>query len=96
MRLNKKYLGRNHVTDVISFSYLEEQNGNSTRFIDGTLYCCAQQIEKQASEWNESRSSEYLRIIVHGVLHLVGYADATAGQKKVMRDKENLYLNKLG
>lgn len=96
VRLNKQYLERDSVTDVISFSYGEDESNHSERVIDGTLYCCAQRIEEQAKEWNVSRESEFRRIVIHGILHLVGYEDTTAEQKKVMRNKENIYLEQLG
>lgn len=96
VRINKKYLNRDSVTDVISFSYVEEQANLASTVIDGTLYCCAQRISEQAGELNQDAESEFRRIVIHGILHLLGYEDATSEQKQEMRDMENLYLKQLG
>lgn len=96
VRINKKYLSRDSVTDVISFSYVEEQLNPASPVIDGTLYCCAQRIGEQAKELSEDPESEFRRIVIHGILHLIGYEDVTGEQKQEIRNKENLYLKQFG
>lgn len=88
VRLNKEHLDRDYITDIITFRYdNEEKNG-----IEGTLFCCAPRLLEQAEEFDESPEREFLRIYIHGLLHLVGYKDQSAQQKKEMTAKEETYL----
>lgn len=92
VEINKKYLDRDYITDIISFRYDESEQNDA---IEGTLYCCAPRIYEQAEELNEEVQTEFLRIVIHGLLHLVGYKDSTPSQKKRMTSLENSYLSKL-
>lgn len=87
--INKKHLDRDYITDIITFRYDEQQ---VNREIEGTLYCCAPRIKEQAAQWQEPESKEFFRIVIHGLLHLSGYEDATTSQKKHMTDREDHYL----
>ena len=89
VRINKEFLDRDYVTDIISFRY-DEDESNTT--IEGTLYCCAQRIAEQAKEFNQSEESEFKRIFIHGALHLIGYDDQTPQEKERMTELENYYL----
>jgi len=89
--VNKKFLDRDYVTDIISFHYTEEENAS----IEGTLYCCAPRIQEQADELNQPHKTEFFRIFIHGLLHLIGYEDQTPEEKLEMRNKEDFYLNLL-
>lgn len=90
--INKEHLDRDYVTDIITFRYDEENDQE----IEGTLFCCAPRIIEQANEFNESPEKEFLRIYIHGLLHLGGYEDKSNPQKQQMTDKENTYLNLIG
>ena len=90
VRINKEFLERDYVTDIISFRYDED---TSNMEIEGTLYCCASRISEQASEFNQPPNREFLRIIVHGLLHLCGYEDATPDEKKEMTRLEDHFLS---
>ncbi|MGM0545149.1 MAG: rRNA maturation RNase YbeY [Bacteroidota bacterium] len=89
VRINKEHLDRDYVTDIITFRYDEPDTPND---IEGTLFCCAPRIIEQADEFNESPKREFLRIFIHGLLHLVGYDDQSHNQKAQMTAKENTYL----
>lgn len=89
VRINKEHLDRDYVTDIISFRYDEEE---SNQHIEGTLFCCAPRIKEQAIELGETVRKEFLRIFIHGVLHLIGYDDATENEKKQMSALEDKYL----
>lgn len=89
VRINREHLNRDYVTDIISFHYTDP---SSDQPIEGTLYCCAPRIFEQAEEFGESPKKEFLRIFVHGLLHLVGYEDQSDQQKQTMTEKENTYL----
>lgn len=86
--VNQKHLGKNYVTDTISFRYDEENN----QAIEGTLYGCAPRIEEQSKEFDTDPATEFYRVFVHGLLHLAGYNDQTDAEKKNMTDLENRYL----
>lgn len=92
VRINKEHLDRNYVTDIITFRY---DNASRYEAIEGTLFCCAPRIVEQAREFNESPEREFLRIYIHGLLHLAGYEDNTEDKKRKMTKKENAYLNVL-
>jgi len=87
--INKKYLGREYVTDIISFRYDERED---LQAIEGTLYCCAPRITEQSREFGTPKSQEFYRIFIHGLLHLTGYNDQTRKDKAVMTQLENHYL----
>lgn len=92
IEINREHLNRDYVTDIISFRY-NEPGQNDT--IEGTLYCCAPRIFEQAEELKEDYRTEFLRIIIHGLLHLVGYEDSSPSQKEQMTTLENTYLSKM-
>lgn len=89
--VNKRFLGRSYVTDVITFSYSEcDQAIND---IEGTIYMCNQRIREQSVELNTAVEEEFKRIFVHGILHLCGYSDETSESKLTMTNLENKYLS---
>lgn len=86
--LNKKYLKHNWITDVISFQFNQKEK------IDGEIYIGIQQAERQAKEYGVGFNEEISRLVIHGVLHLIGYGDDKLSERKKMRLKENFYLKK--
>lgn len=88
VRINKEYLNRDYITDIISFNYNETDQAD----IEGTLFCCAQRIAEQSSLFNSDLRSEFLRVIIHGILHLIGYDDQTKKEKEMMTQRENEIL----
>lgn len=97
VEINKKYLERDYITDIISFNYDEdESSGNiNDQGIEGTLYCCAPRIAEQSSELESDPKQEFYRIFVHGLLHLAGYDDTSPEEKQTMTRLENHYLELL-
>ncbi|MDG5766491.1 rRNA maturation RNase YbeY [Balneolales bacterium ANBcel1] len=87
LEMNRKYLGHDYVTDILTFPYEDH-----SKPLEGTLYCCAQQIARQAAEHGEPFDIEVKRVVIHGLLHLVGYDDASEAEKHDMRRLENFYL----
>jgi len=92
IRINKQYLDRDYVTDIISFRY-DESTDNER--IEVTLYCCAPRIREQSREFDEPVKREFFRILIHGLLHLVGYEDQPEEEKDKMRARENFYLKEI-
>ena len=97
VRVNKEFLNRDYVTDIISFRYDddEELTINSNSDIEGSLICCAPRIQEQALEFKQTEKQEFLRILVHGLLHLIGYDDQTPEEKAEMTRLEDHFLSKL-
>jgi len=87
--LNKKYLNKDSTTDVISFIL---ENDAAKKSLEGEVYANLEQIERQALEYKITCMEEFFRIVIHGVLHLVGYDDRTVADKKNMTEKEDYYL----
>ncbi len=67
MHINKLYRGKNHPTDILTFEYGLEQD------VFGDMMISLDTIERQASEFNNSFEEELLYIVIHGVLHLLGF-----------------------
>ena len=86
--LNKKYLNRNYMTDIITFNY------NRENIISGDLFLNPGTIRRNAEKNKTRLTEEIKRVIIHGVLHLIGYNDKKEVEKKVMREKEDFYLNR--
>lgn len=89
LEMNKNYLKHNYYTDVITFDYVE---GNS---ISGDIYISVERIRNNAKNLNVPFLKEFNRVIVHGVLHLLGYNDGNVKEKRTMRKKEDDYLSML-
>lgn len=89
-RINNTYLNHNYVTDIITFRL---DDGIDNTAIEGTIYCCAQRISEQASEFNQTKKDEFLRVMIHGFIHLIGYSDQTLEEKKTMTTLEDYFLD---
>lgn len=85
-KLNKKYLSHDYPTDVLAFR-LEE-----TEPLEGEIYVNLDRARTQARHYGVSFMNEVGRLVIHGLLHLVGYRDSTVLLKKKMRQKEDEYL----
>ncbi len=88
VEINKTYLERDYVTDIITFR-LDE--GDSMA-IEGTIYCCVPRIKEQASELGQDEITEFARIAAHGFLHLSGMDDQDPEAKEAMTRAEDEIL----
>lgn len=88
LNLNKKYLQHDDFTDIITFNYSEE-----AKLIDGELYISHERLKENSVLNNVLLEEEIMRVIIHGCLHLCGYNDKSNDDKKIMRLKEDLFLN---
>lgn len=86
---NKRYLQHDFYTDIISFDYCEDN------FISGDLLISLERVSENCSTYNVSRETELNRVLVHGLLHLLGYNDKSDEEVLIMREKENIYLQLL-
>ena len=87
LKINKKYLNHDFFTDVISFDHSEENH------ISGDIYISIDRVKENAKEFGYSLKDELHRIIIHGLLHLLGYSDKTQELKATMKEKEDFYLS---
>lgn len=88
-KINNKYLGHDYTTDIITFNY----SGNN-QILDGELFISIEDAEQFASKYNIPVEEELLRLIIHGFLHLAGYNDQAAADKRKMKRLENRLLNR--
>ena len=86
LEVNKKFLNHNYRTDVISFDLAD---GGA---IEGEIYISVDRARIQARRYKVSLEKEVLRLMVHGILHLCGWDDATRSQKLRMRKRENTFI----
>jgi len=85
-KLNKKYRGKNRVTDVLSFP----DNGL------GEIVICLREVKKNAKKFGSSFKKELSTCLIHGILHLVGYDhEKSVEEVKKMRDREEYYLSQV-
>ena len=84
---NIKYLNHDYLTDVITFNYCED------RTVSGDILISVERVRENAKSYNVSFFTEIKRVIVHGLLHLLGYDDKTNSSKQEMTEKEDFYLN---
>ncbi|WP_245994948.1 rRNA maturation RNase YbeY [Mangrovibacterium diazotrophicum] len=86
LQVNKQYLDHDYFTDIITFDYVEG------KLISGDIFVSVDRVSENADKFQVSFDEELRRILVHGVLHLLGYPDKEPEQKKVMTQKEDHYL----
>jgi rRNA maturation RNase YbeY len=87
--INKHYLAHNTLTDIITFDLSEHTNA-----LEGEIYISVQRVRENARMLGIDIDTELHRVIVHGILHLVGYGDKSKEGKREMRDREDWYLEK--
>ena len=89
-KLHQRYFNKSEETDVITLDY-----SNADEVI-ATLYCCSSFIQQHLQAYGQKTLEEaLLRIILHGVLHVLGYKDHTSHQQQHMTKIETLWLKKL-
>ena len=90
-RLHREYLGEDEPTDVLSF-LLEQGDGE----LEGEVIASAQTARRAATRFGWAAEDELLLYVIHGVLHLLGYRDATSAEQAEMRRQERAYLSPFG
>ena len=88
-QINKEFLKHDTLTDIISFDYCLDKQ------INGEVYISIERVIENAQLFHVSFENELNRVMIHGVLHYLGYKDKTTEEKKTMRLKENACLNEL-
>jgi probable rRNA maturation factor len=99
-KLNKKYRGKNRVTDVLAFNWQEISNKKFPRSQNlpelGEIVICLREVKKNAKRFNSTFEKELFRVLIHGLLHLLGY-DHEKNKKEAekMGKKEEDYLSQI-
>jgi len=88
LEINKKYLNHHTLTDIITFP-----DTSNSKIITGDVYISIDRIAVNKNSFNTSLRNELSRVIVHGLLHLLGYNDQTIEEKALMTGKEDYYLS---
>jgi probable rRNA maturation factor len=87
-KLNKKYRGKNRVTDVLAFPDSELGLGE--------IIICLREVKKNAKRFGTPFEKELARVLIHGILHLLGYDhEKSETEAEKMRKKEDYYLSKI-
>ncbi len=88
IKINREFLKRNSLTDVIAFEYSEGKT------VKGEIYISKETVKRNAYNYKVSLDEEMLRVMIHGTLHICGYNDKNNEEKSVMRKKENEWIER--
>ncbi len=88
LELNKSYLQHDYHTDVLTFDQSTEPNT-----ISGDIYISIDQVSENATQYHQPFHQELKRVMLHGILHLLGYNDSNLEEQREMRKKEEAYLS---
>ena len=89
-QMNIEYLNHKTYTDIITFDNAEKEGD-----IEGDIFISIDRVKENAEKLKIEFSKELCRVLIHGILHLVGYSDKSARQKAEMRKKEDFYLSRI-
>ncbi|MFQ5797748.1 MAG: rRNA maturation RNase YbeY [Bacteroidota bacterium] len=81
-KLNRQFLHRDETTDVLAFSL-----GDNSE-VEGEIYVNLDQARRQARHYRVPLTNEVTRLVIHGLLHLIGYRDKKLSERRVMRARE--------
>ncbi len=88
LEMNQSFLNHNTLTDIITFDYSKQR-----KTISGEIYISIDRVRENAKNFEVDFDQELHRVIIHGVLHLLGGKDKTKEQKSAMRKKEEACLS---
>lgn len=87
--LNRQYLQKDYLTDIITFNHSDSES------LQGDVYISISRVKENADEFKKPFESELSRVMIHGVLHLLGFEDGSDKEKQLMRKKEEASLSLL-
>jgi len=86
LKINKEFLNHDYYTDIITFDYCENRN------ISGDLLISLDTVRSNSKEYETEFTDELHRVIIHGILHLIGFDDTTPELRSVIREEEDKAL----
>ena len=86
---NIKYLNHDSLTDIITFNFCEG------KIINSDIMISIDRVKENSTIFENTFLDELHRVMIHGVLHLIGYDDQNEKEKQIMKEKEDFYLKKL-
>jgi len=94
-KINKKYLGKETLTDVISFELPPPgfKQTPARPLVFGDVFISIDRIKENHKRYKTIFAKELKRVMIHGVLHLIGFKDKSNEDRLLMRQKENTYID---
>ena len=89
LNLNVEFLNHDTLTDIISFDY------TLGKLVSGDIFISIERVKENANKFNQSIANELNRVLIHGVLHYIGFKDKLDGEKETMRGEEDKCLKLL-
>jgi probable rRNA maturation factor len=83
LELNKEYLSHNYYTDIITFPYQENDN------LMADIFISVDRVRENADGLGKSFEEELKRVMIHGLLHMLGFGDKTLDEEIIMRQRED-------
>ncbi|MCX7767465.1 MAG: rRNA maturation RNase YbeY [Flavobacteriales bacterium] len=87
LKINETFLKHNYYTDVITFDYTQNSK------LCGEIFISLDRVKENAKIYNSTFKDEFLRVLAHGLLHLMGYSDKTTSLRENMQQAENEAIN---
>ena len=87
LEMNQEYLKHDTFTDIITFDY------GSSEAVSGDIFISVDRIRENAAKLQQNALDELHRVMIHGILHLIGYKDKSPADKAQMTSKEDKYLS---
>ncbi|MBF12153.1 MAG: rRNA maturation RNase YbeY [Flavobacteriaceae bacterium] len=87
LKMNIKYLNHKEHTDIISFDYSDDL------FLEAEFFISMWAVKKSSQKFSQSLEKELLRVLIHGVLHCMGYKDDTQNEIRLMRQLEDNFIS---
>lgn len=83
LEMNKSYLNHDYFTDIITFNY------NNKDIISGDIFISVETVQNNSIQFSQTFNNELLRVIIHGILHLLGFNDKTKEEEILIHTKED-------
>ncbi len=86
LEINEKYLQHNTLTDIITFPYSYDP-------VNCDIFISVERVRENAREFKQPFERELMRVMCHGVLHMLGYGDKSKPERRIMRSREDYWLS---